>query len=67
MSYRASLQTKLIVYDILGKKSKTLLNKPMQAGYHQVEFDGTNLSSGIYFYVLETGGIRLSRKMVLIK
>lgn len=57
----------LRVYDILGREIKTLLHKPMQPGSYEVEFDGNNLTSGVYFYVLETGGKRLSRKMVLLK
>ncbi|WKZ69659.1 MAG: T9SS type A sorting domain-containing protein [Melioribacteraceae bacterium] len=57
----------LRVYDILGREIKTLLNKPMQPGTYEIEFDGGNFTSGVYFYVLETGGKRLSRKMVLLK
>lgn len=57
----------LKVYDILGRQIKTLLNKPMQPGSYEVEFDGSNLTSGVYFYVLETGGKRLSKKMLLVK
>ncbi len=59
--------TKLLVYDILGREIKTLLNKPMQPGSYEVVFDGSNLTSGVYFYVLETGGKRLSKKMLLVK
>ncbi|HMS35387.1 MAG TPA: T9SS type A sorting domain-containing protein [Ignavibacteria bacterium] len=45
----------LKVYDILGKEVKTLVNEIKPAGVYKVEFDGSNLSSGIYFYKIETG------------
>jgi hypothetical protein len=57
----------LRVYDILGREIQTLLNKPMQLGSYEVEFNGSNLTSGVYFYVLETGGNRLTKKMLLVK
>lgn len=65
--YRESLQTKLIVYDILGREIKTLINKTMLPGKYEIEFDGSELTSGIYFYVLEIGAERLRKKMVLLK
>ncbi|MCZ7602756.1 MAG: T9SS type A sorting domain-containing protein [Melioribacteraceae bacterium] len=64
---RESLQTKLIVYDILGREIKSLINKTMLPGKYDIEFHGSELSSGIYFYVLETGTERLKRKMILLK
>jgi hypothetical protein len=57
----------LRVYDILGREIQTLLNKPMQPGNYEIAFDGSNLTSGVYFYVLETSGKRLSKKMLLVK
>jgi hypothetical protein len=44
---------KIEVYNIIGQKIETLLNKPMSAGYHEVEFNGQNLSSGVYLYRIE--------------
>jgi flagellar hook assembly protein FlgD len=62
------------VYDILGKLVKTLVNEVREAGFYTVQFDGTNLSSGVYFYTIEarqvgslTGEFKLSKKMVLVK
>ena len=55
------------VYNIIGQKIQTLLNKPMPAGYHEVEFNGQNLSSGIYLYRIETGQWQDIKKMVLIR
>ncbi|MCZ7602900.1 MAG: T9SS C-terminal target domain-containing protein [Ignavibacteriales bacterium] len=65
--YIRPLQTKLIVYDILGREVKILLNKPMHGGNHNIEFNGTSLPSGIYFYKLTVGSFIQTRKMVLLK
>jgi hypothetical protein len=55
------------IYDILGKKVKTLLDKVMQAGEHSVVFDADNFSSGIYFYKFDTENYSDAKSMVLIK
>lgn len=55
------------VYDIKGSLIRTLVNKKMNAGRHQIKFDGSGLSSGIYLYKLETSGGTQSKKMTLIK
>lgn len=67
-------QVSLKVYDILGTEIKTLVNETRPAGIHQVEFDGSELSSGIYFYKLtaiptgnNSGEIFDIKKMSLIK
>ncbi len=58
---------KLIVFDVLGREVKTLVNEELKAGSYRVDFDGSRLSSGIYFYRLETSGFTETRKMILIK
>lgn len=58
---------KLVVYDILGKEIKTLVNEKQNAGTYQVEFDGSNFPSGVYFYKLTTDNYNAVKKMVLIK
>ncbi len=55
------------VYDVLGREIRTLVNEQKSPGSYSVNFDASNLSSGIYFYVLEAGNVRLSKKMMLIK
>jgi flagellar hook assembly protein FlgD len=55
------------VYNIIGQKIETLLQKSLPAGYHEVEFNGGNLSSGVYFYRIEAGKWQAVRKMVYIK
>jgi 2',3'-cyclic-nucleotide 2'-phosphodiesterase (5'-nucleotidase family) len=57
----------LKVYDILGNEIETLINEEIPAGTHKVEFDGTGLPSGTYFYRLESGNFSETRKMVLLK
>ncbi len=57
----------LEVYNVLGQKTATLLDKTMSAGFHQVEFDAGSSPSGIYFYRLSSQGKSLTRKMILIK
>ncbi len=55
------------VYDALGKEVATLVDKEMVAGNYSVDFDGSNLASGIYLYQLKVKDFVQSRKMVLIK
>jgi len=57
----------LIVYDILGREIPTLINKENLTGYNEVEFDASNLSSGVYFYRLSFGEYSMTKKMLLIK
>ncbi|MGD9487778.1 MAG: T9SS type A sorting domain-containing protein [Calditrichaceae bacterium] len=57
----------LSVYNILGQKIATLLDKNMNAGLHKLQFDGKNLPSGLYFYRLKAGTQEFIRKMQLIK
>jgi len=57
----------LEVYNTLGQKVTTLVDGAMSAGPQQVQFDGNNLASGIYFYRLETDGFNDVKKMVLLK
>ena len=55
------------IYDILGCAVKTLVNKQQEAGYHKVEFNGSNLSSGIYFINLNTSDYIITKKIMLQK
>jgi hypothetical protein len=59
---------KLAVYNVLGQKVATLIDRRMNAGPYSVEFDARNLTSGVYFYRLEAGDdFILQRKMMLLK
>jgi photosystem II stability/assembly factor-like uncharacterized protein len=57
----------LKVYDILGREVATLVNEEKPAGEYEVEFYGSELTSGIYFYQLKAGQYSETRKMVLMK
>jgi len=58
---------KLAVFDVTGRAVATLVDGAMSAGAHSIEFDGANLTSGVYFARLEMGGTSQARKMALIK
>ena len=57
----------LKIYDLLGREITTLVNEAKLPGVYEVEFDGTNLASGIYIYRLKSGGYTASKKFVLMK
>ncbi|TKJ41031.1 hypothetical protein CEE37_05030 [candidate division LCP-89 bacterium B3_LCP] len=57
----------LSIYDISGKMVTTLVNGWRGAGINEVTFDGRDLSSGVYVYLLEAGDFKISGKMVLMK
>lgn len=55
------------VYDVLGREVKTLVNKVQESGIYKVNFDAVELTSGIYFYAIESDGYYQAKNMVLIK
>jgi polyhydroxybutyrate depolymerase len=57
----------LSVFNLLGQHVATLFSGRVQAGIHSVKFDGTNLSSGLYFYVLSGSSQIMTKKMILLK
>ena len=57
----------LIIYDNLGRKITTLVNRQLQPGTYEVEWNASNYASGVYFYELNTGNQKVSKKMMLIK
>ncbi|MFA6025666.1 MAG: T9SS type A sorting domain-containing protein, partial [Ignavibacteriaceae bacterium] len=57
----------LKVYDVLGKEVATLVNNELQAGTYSVNFNASNLSSGIYFYALRAGNYAQTKKMILLR
>lgn len=58
---------KITVYDLSGKAVSELVNERLKAGVYETDFNGSNLSSGTYFYKIETNNFVETRKMVLIK
>ncbi|MFA5403463.1 MAG: T9SS type A sorting domain-containing protein [Ignavibacteria bacterium] len=55
------------IYDVLGKQIADIVNQDMEPGRYEVNWDGTNLASGIYFYRIEAKDFTKVMKMVLIK
>jgi hypothetical protein len=57
----------LTVINLIGEQVAVVLNEEMESGYHQVQFNATNLPSGVYFYQLKAGNFVETKKMVLLK
>jgi hypothetical protein len=57
----------LKVYDVLGNLVSTLVDEYKPAGKYEVKYDASNLSSGIYFYKLQSGNFVETKKMILLK
>ncbi|HAP34665.1 MAG TPA: hypothetical protein DCQ28_01530, partial [Bacteroidetes bacterium] len=57
----------LKVYDMLGKEVRTLVNSVHEAGYYGIDLNGSNLSSGVYFYQLRAGSFVDTKKFILMK
>ncbi len=57
----------LTIYDLLGNKIKVLESGMKNAGKHEINFDASDLSSGVYFYSLNVNGKTISKKMTLLK
>lgn len=62
-----STNVKLVVYDMLGKEVATLVNQQLTPGSYNIDFNGTKLSSGVYFYKLITSEFTDIKKMMLVK
>jgi concanavalin A-like lectin/glucanase superfamily protein/type IX secretion system substrate protein len=60
-------QVKIEIFNLLGQKIKTLINKQMPAGSHEIEFTAKDLPSGVYLYRIEAGEFQEVKKMVLLK
>ena len=69
ISYRlpVAAQVTLRIYDVLGKEIETLVNSHQNAGDYSVTLDAAHLSSGIYYYRLQTEGFTQTKHLVLIK
>lgn len=55
------------VFDVLGKELNTVVNNVLLAGEHQITFNARGLSSGVYFYRIESGAFVQTRKMIILK
>lgn len=66
-SIEKASRVKLEIFDLLGRKIKTLVDAKQNPGLHKVEFNGQNLSSGVYFYRITTDQRSAAKKFVLLK
>jgi len=55
------------IFNLLGEKVATLVNSNMKAGSYELNFNASQLSSGVYFYSIEAGDFKAVRKMMLMK
>ncbi len=60
-------RTTLTVYNVLGQKVLTLIDRNLAAGTHSVRLNANNLASGMYIYILKTGETSLRKKFILVK
>ena len=60
-------QTRLMVYDIMGREIAMLVNEYRPMGTHKIVWNASSMPSGIYFYRLETSSFTRTQKMVLMK
>jgi hypothetical protein len=58
---------KIIIYDVLGREVQILVDENLSPGTYEIDFDGSNLPSGVYYYVLTSSDFTQTKKMVLIK
>lgn len=59
--------TKLVIYDSLGREMQTMINKELEAGYHEINFNAGSLNSGVYFYRIYSGALTQTKKMILLR
>jgi formylglycine-generating enzyme len=62
-----SSHVRLAVYDLLGREVAVLVNEKKEPGSYEVKFDGSRLSSGVYFYRLQAGDFVQTRRLLLLK
>ena len=65
-------QVRIIIYDVLGRKIKSLINTEQSAGFHSLRWDATNdigesVAAGMYLYTIQAGEFRDTKKMILLK
>lgn len=66
-SIPAKENVRLTVFDALGREIETLVNESLAAGTYEVNFERSNLSSGVYFYKITSGNFTQTKSMVIVK
>lgn len=62
-----SAKVKLVIYDLLGREISTLVDAEQEAGWKEIVWNASNVSSGIYFYKLQAGNFAETKKMIVLK
>jgi hypothetical protein len=57
----------LVIYSILGREVTTLVSQSLQSGTYEVDWDGSEYPSGVYYYELTAGDYNETKTMVLLK
>ena len=57
----------LTVFNTLGQQVAQLINGDIDAGYHEIQFNATNLASGVYFYRIQAGTFVQAKKLVVLR
>lgn len=60
-------RVKIVIYDLVGREIKTLVNEVKEAGSYNIQFNASNFASGVYFYRIQAGDYIMTKRMVLIK
>ena len=60
-------QVTIKIYDVLGREVKILMNEEKEAGYHSIDFNASDIPSGVYFYRIKAANFIDTKKMVLLK
>jgi len=60
-------EVELVIYNLLGQEVAVLEESNKLAGYHKVEWDASNLSTGVYFYKLTAGSFTDTKKLLFFK
>jgi len=66
-SINSPKNVRLVIFDSIGRRVETLIDGRLNEGFHFVDFDGSGLASGVYFYRIRTNEQTLTQKMLLIK
>jgi len=69
ISYRlpAEAHVSLQLYDAQGRRVRSLVSATQAAGQHWVGLDGSGLASGVYYYLLESGGQRVTQRCLVVR
>jgi len=60
-------EVKIIVYDVMGREVQTLVNESLKPGTYETTLDGSQLTSGVYFYKMITDGFSETKRMILLR